>query len=227
MRIAHVGALLFVFATPFCSVGAAEPETPIRPESRVWITGASNIRRFTCNAGQLSGALDLRAVTTLGPALSGENTLPSASLAVTVATLDCGIGIMSRHLHETLNGARYPSIDFRLTTYEVDLRAPSPVARIAGFVTIAGVKRPVVTTATVRQDSLGSLHVVGSYAVRPTEFGISPPRRFGGLLRVRDRAVVHFDIALDPDGGAVDAIACALVRPLAADLTPETHHASR
>jgi hypothetical protein len=120
---------------------------------------------------------------------------------VTVNQLDCGIGVMSRHLHDVLGAARHASIDFRLASYEVDLRTAPPVARIAGVVTIAGVQRPVTTTATVREDSLGFLHVQGTYLIRPTEFGIAPPRRFGGLLRVRDRAAVHFDIALEPVGG--------------------------
>jgi hypothetical protein len=131
-----------------------------------------------------------------------------------VGKLDCGIGVMSRHLHETLNGAKHPSIDFRLTTYEVDLSAASPVARIAGFVTIAGVQRPVVITAAVRADTLGLLHVRGTHVIRPTEFGVAPPRRFGGLLRVRDRTTVHFDIALEPDGGAIDAIERGLLQSL-------------
>jgi hypothetical protein len=37
-----------------------------------------------------------------------------------------------------------------------------------------------------------------------TDFGVQPPRRFAGLLRVRDQIVVHFDIVPDRGGGAVD-----------------------
>jgi hypothetical protein len=227
MRLTHLAILLSTFAAPFGDLRASEPQAPILPESRVWITGASNIRRFTCKAGPLAGALDLRALATSGPLLTGENTAASASVTVTVATLDCGVGIMSRHLHDALRAARYPSIEFRLTTYEVDLRTPSPAARITGVISIAGVQRPIATTATIRQDSLGRLHVRGSYVVRPTEFGVAPPRRFGGLLRVRDRAAVHFDVALEPDRGAIDAIGCALLRSVKADLTMEATDASR
>ena len=34
---------------------ALGPERPVRPESRVWITGASNLRRFTCRARSVTG----------------------------------------------------------------------------------------------------------------------------------------------------------------------------
>jgi polyisoprenoid-binding protein YceI len=201
MRLTPLTVLLFTCAAGSGQAGASTPGAPIRPESRIWITGGSNIRRFTCKASRISGTLELRGHTTQSPVLSGENASAAPSVSVTVNQLDCGIGVMSRHLHDVLGAARHANIDFRLASYEVDLRTAPPVARIAGVVTIAGVQRPVTTTATVREDSLGFLHVQGTYLIRPTEFGIAPPRRFGGLLRVRDRAAVHFDIALEPVGG--------------------------
>ena len=226
MSVRRLTFLLFAVAAPVRGLAEIASETPIRPESRVWITGASNIRRFTCQARYLSGALDLRGAATAGPVLTGENASIAPSISVIVDKLDCGIGVMSRHLYEALRGTQHPTIDFRLSTYEVDLKPASPLARIAGFVTIAGVQRPVALTAAVRADSLGLLHVLGTYVIRPTEFGVAPPRRFGGLLQVRDRATVHFDIALGPDGGAIDVIECRVLKSVEAGLTQESTHAS-
>ena len=226
MRATHLAILLFAGAIPAGDASASTPGAPIRPESRVWITGASNIRRFTCTARRLAGAIDLRGATTDQPVLTGANASAEPSLSVTVDKLDCGLGMMNRHLRDALRGAQHPSIEFRLTTYQVDLNVPVPVARITGLLTIAGVARPVATTAAVRTDSLGLLHIAGTYVVRPTEFGVTPPRRFGGLLRVRDRATVHFDIALDPDGGVIDDIGCSFLQAVKADLTRESTHAS-
>jgi polyisoprenoid-binding protein YceI len=205
-----LAALAFGLSAPLGTAWARTPPQPIRPESRVWVTGASNIRRFTCNARELSGAVDLHGVATRSEVLTGDNTLATPSLSVTVDKLDCGIGIMNRHLHEALQSARQPTIEFHLTTYGVDLTAPVPVARIAGVVTIAGVQRPIAITATVYADTLGTLHLSGRYDIRPTDFGVVPPRRFAGLLRVRDRATVHFDVALAQDGDADADITCPL-----------------
>ena len=202
---------------------AFAPESPIRPESRVWFSGASNIRRFTCKARQVAGSIDLRGTATAGTFLSGTNASHGPSLSVTVAKLDCGIGVMSGHLHEALLAPRYPTIEFRLATYEIDLHTAVPVARITGWVKIAGVERAVTTPATVRMDTLGRLHVIGTYAIRPTEFGVKPPRRFAGLLRVRDRTTVHFDVALDADNAAIDDIACALHSTRALIGSPATY----
>lgn len=173
---------------------AGDPGTPIGPTSRVWITGASNIRQFTCRARQVDGTLSLRGIATRGPRLSGQNVATEPSLSVAVAHLECNNAAMTRHLRETLGATAHPVITFRLSTYDLDLTHPTPVARIMGEVTVAGVTRAAVLDADVVADSLGYLRVRGTHVVRMSEFGLQPPRRFGGLLRVRDDIAVHFDI---------------------------------
>jgi hypothetical protein len=39
-------------------------------------------------------------------------------------------------------------------------------------------------------------HVRGTHDVRVTDYGVRPPRRFLGLLRVREQVTVHFDVPL-------------------------------
>jgi hypothetical protein len=39
---------------------------------------------------------------------------------------------------------------------------------------------------------------VGTHVVRMADFGVEPRRRFGGLLEVRDRIAIHFDIVPSP-----------------------------
>lgn len=119
--------------------------------------------------------------------------------------------IAAMPFRDALQSAGHPTIDFRLTTYEIDLNRQAPAARIAGLVTIAGVQRPAAATATIRADTLGSLYLHGTYVIHPSDFGVAPPRRFGGLLRVRNSVTVHFDVALDPGGDVVDDIACRLI----------------
>ena len=214
-------ALPFLALSAFAPEAGALPEnTPIRPESRVWITGASNLRRFTCRARDVEGSLLLRANATRSVVMSGENVSTEPSLRIAVDRVDCGIDAMNRHLRDGLHGAEFPVIDFRLATYEVDLASATPVARIIGQVTIGGVQRPVAVTASVRADSLGTMRVRGTYVLQMRDFGVAPPRRFGGLLRVRDQVTVHFDVAPDADGGAIDRIRCSLVQSVHAAFMP-------
>lgn len=195
-------AAAWLVASPAADV-RAQPHL-IDQASRVWITGSSNIRRFTCRAREVSGAVDLRATTTRSSGFSGENVAASPSVSIPVVRLDCGIARMSRHLHETLRVAEHPAIEFRLAHYDIDFGGEEPIAHLVGRLTIAGVEQPVELTADVRADSMGIPHVQGAHAVRMTSFGVRPPRRFAGLLRVRDRITVHFDIALTCDAASID-----------------------
>ena len=132
-------------------------EDPVRAESRVWITGSSNIRR----------------------------------------------------LQQTVHAATHPAVSFRLERYEAVVAGAVPTVRLVGRLAIAGVEKPVVVDARLAADSSGVLHVQGVYVVRMTDFGVTPPRRFGGLLAVRDSVTVHFDV-VPTDDDALDSSAPSL-----------------
>jgi hypothetical protein len=193
MKTTILAASLWLVAAPTDDGRTIDPGAPIQTDSRLWFTGAFGLQDFACRASDVSGQLDLRAHATRRPVLSGENASRGPSLRVPVARLDCGSPAMNRQLRAALRSADYPTIDFRLDAYDVDFAA-APTVRLTGRLTIAGAERPVALTAAVRADTSGALHVRGVYVVRMTDFGVRPPRRFAGLLRVRDRVAVHFDI---------------------------------
>ena len=58
MRASWLTASVIAIAAATTVARADVPGRPIRPESRVWISGASNIRHFTCKARALSGTLE-------------------------------------------------------------------------------------------------------------------------------------------------------------------------
>lgn len=187
------------------AAGAAADPLPIGAESRVWFTGASNLRSFTCRAGELSGNVDLVSPEA-GAAglLGGEKAARGATLTVPVAGLSCGIGAMTRHLHEALKADSSPTIEFRLDDYQVAPGDTAAPVRMNGSLRIAGVEAPVAVDGVLARDTAGALHARGTHEVRVTDFGVQPPRRFLGLLRVRDRVTVHFDVVL-PAPGATGA----------------------
>ena len=116
MRASWLTASVIAIAAATTVARADVPGRPIRPESRVWISGASNIRHFTCKARALSGTIDLRGHVAGVPVLAGENASGEPSLSVAVDKLDCGIGIMNHHLRDALRAALHPRIEFRLAT---------------------------------------------------------------------------------------------------------------
>ena len=202
MQTKTVTALTLGLLLSAAAASAVADPLPIGAESRVWFTGASNLRGFTCRARELRGSIDLLPGAGAAGLLAGEKTARSATLSIPVTGLHCGIGAQTRHLHETLEADSAPTIDFHLTDYELAAGDTAAMVRMSGSLRIAGVEAPVVVDGVLARDSAGVLRARGTHEVRVTDFGVQPPRRFLGLLRVRDRVTVHFDVVL-PEPGPV------------------------
>lgn len=202
-----IAAALLVAAACHAPRPAALAPAPERAPDRVWFTGESNIRRFTCRTDSARVALALPAGATVDAILAGDTSAVAATLALPVATLDCGIGTQSKHLHEALKAAAAPTIEFRLAGYRLaDYRLgrggiDTPV-ELRGTLRVAGAERPVTLAGMLHRDSSGALRLRGEQHLRPTDFGVTPPRRFAGLLRVRDEVTVRFDVGVRAPGVA-------------------------
>jgi polyisoprenoid-binding protein YceI len=80
------------------------------------------------------------------PSAPVAGTPDSASAPVTlripVAGLDCGIGMMNRHLRHALHADRHPDIQFTLAEYELVPGDSGWTVRMDGRLSVAGVERP-------------------------------------------------------------------------------------
>jgi hypothetical protein len=204
--VTHNRSLLFgctlVLAGCVNQIPPANPPSPQTGSAsdidRVWFTGSSNIRRFTCHAGQVYVTAEAAPEEFQRTKEDGLSAVRSAALQVPVQSLDCGIGMQNRHLFETLGATANPAILFVLGSYSVEQSGTNPRVRILGTLRIAGVERNVVLYGTVFRDGVGAWMLRGERPINVRDFGVTPPRRFLGLLRVRDEITVHFEIAVRP-----------------------------
>lgn len=180
--------------------GNSRPATipsPVAATDVVWFTGTSNIRHFSCSTA------DVAVYTEAAPEeidRSRSDKLPavrSAALAIPVRSLDCGIHKMNKDLQETLGAKLNPTISFRLWNY-VMVGGKSGAVRMNGLLTIAGREKVVILYGNVVHDSNGGLRLLGNRMIDVREFGVSPPRRFFGLLQVQKDITIHFNVAVRP-----------------------------
>jgi hypothetical protein len=187
-------------------INQAPPANPPAPQSgsatsadRVWLTGTSNITPFTCVATQVYVSAEAAPEDFERTKKDGLPAVRSAAIQVPVRSLDCGIGQQNRDLRETLGATAHPTISFALGGYSViDPSEKVRRVRMQGSLRIAGVERRIVLYGTVTRDARGEWVLGGDRAIKMSDFGIAPPRRFLGLLRVRDEVTVHFVVAVRP-----------------------------
>jgi polyisoprenoid-binding protein YceI len=121
------------------------------------------------------------------------------SLRVQAASLRTGDAGRDRDVRAVLEVERHPAI--RYTVDGVESSFPLATDRadvlltIRGRLEIRGVERPLVFSGRVRLRD-DHLWVRGESAVRMTDFGITPPKRF--FLSVGNEVLVTFDLTLAP-----------------------------
>lgn len=189
---------------------APAPDGTVAPVDHVWFTGTSNIRRFSCNAKKVYLSAEAAPDQFARTKDDGIPAVRSAAFSIPVRSLDCGIGLQNTHLFETLGATAHPDISFVLSDYTIELQDARPMIRMNGALRIAGVERDVIVRGQVLHGPNGQLMLRGERTIDMRDFGIKPPRRFLGLLRVRDEITVHFLVVVRPLIDPLGVLATAL-----------------
>lgn len=187
-RIVSALALSTLLA-PAVSLPASTP--PFAPQSRVWIEGTSTVRSFTCKAGRVEGSVEGSSV---GSVAEGKHAVQTARVTVPVAALDCGNGTMNEHMRKALRADANPTIEYRLTGYDVSAAAGgSAPVQMKGTLRIAGQEQPIVVPGRVTAEN-GGLRVRGEKEIQMTQWGVRPPTLMMGTMKVGDKVTVKFDV---------------------------------
>jgi polyisoprenoid-binding protein YceI len=180
----------------------AQDHVDLKAESRFWIEGSTFATKFTCKVLSVDGhgQFDER-----GNSLGADSGRAAAgSITVLVANFDCGHKPMTKDLRETLKGDEFPKITFRLVSASLasgQLTGDGATAKAVGFLTIGGETREVDITSTVIPQDDNQFRVFGSRRLLLTDFGIEPPTKLLGLIKVRNEIDVFFDLVAAPRSG--------------------------
>jgi polyisoprenoid-binding protein YceI len=156
--------------------------------SRVWVEGTSTVHDWTCNAEQITGALDAT------PAEAGLTGAGGLTVTIPVAGLDCDNGTMNGKLREALGASA-----IRFTASSVRAATPSGgrfAVEASGQLTIRGTTRAQRVQAQGQALGGGRYRFTGSVPVTMSQFGVTPPTAMMGTLRTGDRVTVRFDVTI-------------------------------
>ncbi len=172
---------------------------PVRADSRLWLEGGSNVRDWTCKATAMEASIELDEMSRLAT----TGTLPgvrSAFVKVPVRKLKCGDRHMEAHMYEALKAPSRSVESFIIAQLDWFPLSDtvSRTIQVTGILSIAGVNRPV--RMLVRGERLpdGTLRARGALPILMTDYGVTPPRPWGGILRTANKVVIQFEIFVDP-----------------------------
>lgn len=113
--------------------------------------------------------------------------MSAATLTVRLTDFQCPEDEMRQHLLEAMRATEYPTITFRLDSYQ-----PSGQGVTAtGSLTIKAATNPVSIPLTLTPSGSG-VQVAGELPLDMTTYGVEPPVVMMGLLRVRPQIRIQF-----------------------------------
>lgn len=161
----------------------------VQRTSTIRIAGSTNINSFCCHVNEYTGP-DTIILNTTGESLG--------ALAVDIGNFNCNNRMMTSEFKNTLKYRQYPQLKIVFVSLERMPAFGTTTETVKGCVEVelAGISRKFeVTYSSCRTDS-ENVELVGSRIFGFSDFGLTPPRKMGGLVRVNDKLDVQFTLHL-------------------------------
>lgn len=128
---------------------------------------------------------------------SGDLSIFKGGIRLKVQGFECGNELMNRDFSKTLKQDEFPDITLTL----IDLKGENTGVGLSVLmgevdVEIAGVNHRMQMRCTLESLSDGRKRILGSQPLSFSDFGIVPPRRLLGMVRVENEINVDFTLIL-------------------------------
>ena len=183
---------MFILLPVLLLAAAAEPVHNLYVLSdaySVTIDGTSNVRDWKENVGKVTGFMQAQVNA------DGSIGLTSIHIGMNAMSIKSDMGkVMDNKTYDALKAASYPEILFTLTIPQrlVPVKNCQTTVPVKGWLSLAGVVRPVVMQVRTCVISQGTLEFEGYENLNMTDFGVRPPTAFFGTMRAAPDITIHF-----------------------------------
>lgn len=160
----------------------------INERSSLRILGKTNVNKFECGFGGKIAADTLY----IGSLKSeGEQVLRKAQLRISVEDFDCGMKLMTEDMLELLNAKEFPFLSVTVISLKKVGNVHESIARF----TIAGKTRDYKVPLTAKTSGDWT-YCTGINEINIRDFGLTPPSKFWGAVKVDEIIQVEFNLIL-------------------------------
>lgn len=169
----------------------------VRPDSRLWLEGSSNVRDWRCDATSLDASVDIDDA--MHTAASSAARVRRVQVRVPTHALTCGRSQMDHIMFKALHVDDAPECRQIVGRFEVVSAVAGEQSTLVmqGTLRIAGRERVVRMPVELDEQADGSVRARGALPILMTDYGISPPTALFGVVRTENRIVVKFDLLVD------------------------------
>lgn len=168
----------------------------LQPASRLWVTGTSTVRDFTCQAKIVDATAETTSPETAKDIMAGQKAVLSLDVKIRPENMDCANNTMNEHMRKALKADANPVIEFKLASYDMLPTSDKVNGRLTGTLKLGGVEKQITFDAVGNATPDGALHVTGFYPILMTDYGLKAPSLMMGAMKVNPKVKVNFDLLL-------------------------------
>jgi hypothetical protein len=187
-----IGAGILLNSLLFSITGAAQTKHQTSGNVKIVIEGTSNIHDWDMKSdkGICNSVLDI-------DKLGSLTSMSTLSFSIPAQSLKSEHSGMDKNTYKALNTSRYSSIQFVAGSVDIKPSGTSGHLLTArGKLTIAGVSKDVILTATGVTNADKSITYSGSYQLKMTDYNVDPPTALLGTIRTGDKITVKYSLVL-------------------------------
>jgi hypothetical protein len=198
--------LIFIVATFLQSGTPKEKEKGMKKEVARWavqksstlhIKGSSNVNNFGCD---ITGYYQPDTITCFQDSQSDKPIPLKGSLEIDVLSFDCHNRILTSDLRKTLKSNEYPKLIIRFLSLERNpiIKNNKDVLKGTVLIELAGSSKCFDMCYSFEKSDISFFKLNGNQTFSFADFKLAPPSKFGGLVKVKDKFVVDFNLLLQP-----------------------------
>ena len=169
----------------------------VQESSTIRIEGSTNVNNFGCD---ITGYHQADTISCSEENTASKIVTLNGDLQVDILKFDCHSKMLTGDLRKTLKSDEYPKLIIRFLSLE-----RAPVIRdskdfLRGWVEVqlAGSTQKFELDYSFIKTGSSSIQLNGKHSFSFADFNLVPPKKFAGLIKVRDRFNVDFNLLLEP-----------------------------
>ncbi|MEO6489746.1 MAG: hypothetical protein ABIO04_07400 [Ferruginibacter sp.] len=165
----------------------------VEKNSIIRVQGRSNVNSFTCNTSEYAKKDTIFCYQGFSKSIkfTGE-------IQMDILSFNCHSSMITAGLRNTLKADKYPQMIIRFISLQYMPFFQNKIEVIKGLVEVqlAGVVKRFELDYSFLQSGSDNIQLNGRRSFRFSDFKLSPPQKFAGLIKIKDDFDVHFHLTL-------------------------------
>ncbi|GAC1592432.1 MAG: hypothetical protein NVS3B19_13980 [Ginsengibacter sp.] len=185
--------LLLVENSLKAQTSSNEVKWEILKSSTLTVDGKSNVNNFSCLAKEYTNKDTIKITKHVTNKISilGE-------LEMEILDFNCHNNLMTNELRKAVKSKRYHTMKIHFISLESmpDVKNRSDTIKGGVEISLAGIIKKFELIYLFEAEGLNNMKLSGAHDFLFTDFNLLPPRKFGGLVRIKNGFEVNFSLNL-------------------------------